>query len=64
MLYPNIEFERIKNRLTRKALAEKLGVSVRTYSRWLEQGAIPAGALVKLAKITAQSIDYLLKGTP
>ncbi len=60
-MFPNIEAERVRLRMSRTYLAELLGVSLRTYSNWMNGTRdIPSSALVKMAKLFHCSTDYLL----
>lgn len=59
----NIEEERVRNRLTQKQVAEKLGVSMRTYCNWIkEETDIPGVALIKLSRMFGTSMDSLMQG--
>ncbi len=59
----NIEAERVRNRLTQKQVAEKLGVSMKTYCNWIkEKTAIPGVALIKLGRMFGTDVDYLMQG--
>lgn len=59
----NIEVERVRNRLTQKQVAGKLGVSMRTYCNWIkEETDIPGVALIKLSRMFGTSMDYLMQG--
>lgn len=57
----NIASERVKAGLEQKDLAEKLGTSVKTVSRW-ENGEVPpyGQKLVAMRELFGCSIDYLL----
>ncbi len=60
-MFPNIEAERVRLRMSRAYLAELLGVSLRTYSNWMNGVRdIPSSALIKMAKLFCCSTDYLL----
>lgn len=60
-MFPNIEAERVRLRMSRTYLAELLGVSLRTYSNWMNGTRdIPSSVLVKMAKLFNCSTDYLL----
>ncbi len=57
--------QRIKNLredmdLTQQAVANKLGVSQRTYSYYENGRLIPVDILIKLADIFSVSLDYML----
>lgn len=59
----NIEAERARNRLTQKQVAEKLGVSMRTYCNWIkEETDIPGVALIKLSRMFGADVSYLMQG--
>lgn len=59
----SIEAERARNRLTKEELAEKLGVSVRTYYNWInEETDVPSTKLMLMSKMFGTDIDYLLEG--
>lgn len=60
VLYPNIEAERARIRLTTAEIAKKLGVTRKTYELWGIKGNIPASALIEMSKIFDCSTDYLL----
>ena len=56
----NIEAERARLRLTREALCQKLGITSKTYSRYINGNPIPSPVLIKMAKLFECSTDYLL----
>ncbi len=59
----NIEAERVRNGLTKEALANKLGVSLKTYYNWVNKEMdIPSSALIQMSIMFKTDIDYLLKG--
>lgn len=59
----SIEAERVRNRLTKEALARQLGVSIKTYYNWInEETDVPSSALLKMSKVFKVDIDYLLAG--
>jgi transcriptional regulator with XRE-family HTH domain len=58
--YPNIEAERARRGLTVEELAEKLGVSRKTYYNWISKGKIPADKVNMLSEMFFVSSDYLL----
>lgn len=60
MKYPNIEAERVRNGLSKDALALELGVTRKTLYNWTSAGNIPQSAVEKMASIFNCSIDYLL----
>lgn len=61
VLYPNMEAERVKRRLTQEDAAKAFGVSRRTYRTWVTTGNIPSGKLEIIAAFYECSYDYLLK---
>lgn len=59
----NIEAERVRNQFTKEELAEKLGVSLKTYYNWInEERDVPSKKLYQMSRIFDTSMDYLLKG--
>jgi len=59
----NIEAERARKRITQAELAEKLGISKRTYYNWInEECDVPSSALLKMSKLFGVEIGYLLEG--
>ncbi len=58
--YPNIEAERARRGLTTEELAEKLGVSRKTYYNWISQGKVPMNKVQQLSELFSVSTDYLL----
>ena len=59
----NIELERIKKKITKKDLADRIGIDVRTYYNWIDEKTdITGKALLKLSKIFGVSIEYLMEG--
>lgn len=60
----NIEAERARLGLSKRELASKLGIGLRTYYYWIdESNDIPSGQLIKMAKLFGTDIDYLLEKT-
>lgn len=60
-MYPNIDAERARNRLSQQDLCEKLQISTRTFRNWMSgKTEIPANALIAMANIFGCPIDYLL----
>lgn len=58
----NIEAERVRNQITKKELAEELGIDVRTYYNWINENAdIPSKKLKQLAEKFQVSMEYLIK---
>lgn len=64
MMYKRIKELRKKNNLTQKEVAEKLEVSLTSYSLY-ESGkrTIPLPVFIKLAKLYNTSIDYIVGDT-
>ncbi len=60
-LYPNIEVERVRRGLSKDEVAEKLGVSRKTYYNWVVKGNIPTRSVKRLAQFFNVSADYLLE---
>lgn len=59
----NVEAERVRNQLTKEEIADKLGVSVKTYYNWInEERDVPSKKLRQMALLFGTSMDYLLKG--
>ena len=63
LLYPNIEAERARKGWSEEELANKLGVSRKTYYNWVKKGKIPMEKIDLLSEIFKVSTDYLL-GVP
>lgn len=60
-MFPNIEAERGRTKISQNYLAEHLGVSLSTLKNWMSgKTDIPAVALIKMSKLWGVSIDYLL----
>jgi DNA-binding transcriptional regulator YiaG len=58
---PNIEVERIRHGLSRTALAEMLGVSLRTVRNWQSgKTEVPLSKLMLMSRVWGVSIDYLI----
>lgn len=59
----NVEAERVRNQLTKEELADKLGVSLKTYYNWInEERDVPSKKLRQMALLFRTSMDYLLVG--
>lgn len=56
----NIEAERGRLQLTKKALSAKLGITQKTYSSYIKGGPIPSDILIQMSKVFGCTIDYLL----
>lgn len=61
LLYPNINAERSRRKLTIEELAKALGVTRKTVYNWMVHGNIPQSKLEKMAEMFDCSIDYLLQ---
>ena len=61
MLYPNINAERSRGRLSISEFAKLLGVTRKTIYNWMMRGNIPQSKLEKMAEMFNCSIDYLLE---
>ena len=61
MLYPNINAERSRRKLTIEELAKALGVTRKTVYNWMVHVNIPQSKLEKMAEMFDCSIDYLLQ---
>ncbi len=62
-MYPNIDAERARHKLTADQLAEKLGVSRKTLYNWIHSGKIPQSKLEEMADMFNVSVDYLLSNS-
>ena len=57
----NIEAERARRRMSKKELAENLGVSLRTYYNWISRKTdIPSTALKKMSEMFGVKMEYLI----
>ena len=56
----NIEAERGRLQLSKKEMSQRVGITVKTYNSYINNGAIPSTILELLHKMTGQPIDYLL----
>lgn len=61
MLYPNINAERSRRKMTIEELAAALGVTRKTVYNWMVRGNIPQSKLEKMSEMFNCSIDYLLQ---
>lgn len=59
----NIEAERARNGMTKTQLSEKLGISLNTYSTYIQGAPIPSDKLIALSELFGVSCDYLLNRT-
>lgn len=56
----NIEAERARLQMTKEQMCAALGVTGKTYNKYISGDMIPSTALEKLREMTGKSIDYLL----
>lgn len=56
----NIEAEQVRNGYTQDAISQKLGVTRKTYRKWIDTGTIPIEKLIALSNLFDYSVDYLL----
>lgn len=56
----NIEAERARAGMTKNELSEKLGISQKTYVKYVNGSPISSDVLEKMAELFNCSIDYLL----
>lgn len=62
VICPNIEKERLRLGMSSEEFAKSLGVLPSIYHSWLSGvNPIPAGALVKMARLCNVRVDYLLE---
>lgn len=59
-MYPNIEAEQARRRMTNEDFAAALGVTRKTIYNWKKSGNIPQGKLEAMADLFNCSTDYLL----
>lgn len=59
-MYPNINAELARHGMQKYELANRLNINRKTLGKWLNNGCIPAHALVKMSEIFGVSTDYLL----
>lgn len=60
----NIEIERVKLELTKGQMAAELGVSDKTYHKYVHGGSIPSSVILKLVGMTGKTAGYLLNLEP
>ena len=53
-MYPNIDAECARNKITLYKLAEMLNVNRKTLGKWLANGSIPANKLLEMSEIFMQ----------
>ncbi len=64
MRYPNIETERIRNKMGKVKFAHSIGSSPATVKNWQSgKTKIPASKIIVMAKFFNVSTDYLLGRT-
>lgn len=57
----NIEAERARRNMSRQQLADFLGVSIKTYTKYINgESSIPSKLLIKMAGEFGCTVDYLL----
>ena len=56
-----MEAERVRSQLTRAEVCKRLGISMATYSRYINGKPIPSDVLLELAGMYKCSVDYLLQ---
>lgn len=60
-VYPNIEAERARMGISKGEMAEKLGVTTKTYYNWQKGiNPVPSTVLIKLSDMSGAKIDFLL----
>ena len=60
MFRANIEAERARLGITKSKMSEELGVTLKTYTGYINGAPIPSAKLEKLRDMTGKTIDYLL----
>lgn len=60
----NIEAERARLGYTKKQMCDALGITGKTYLKYVRGDTIPSGVLIKLHELTGQSMEYLLGLSP
>ena len=56
----NIEAERVRKGLTVEEISAQLGISRKTYSKYVKGSPIPSKVLLQLSSMFSCSVDYLL----
>lgn len=56
----NIEAERARAGMTKNELSEKLGISQKTYGKYVNGSPISSDVLEKMSELFNCSVDYLL----
>lgn len=60
-MFTNIEAERARLKLKQEEVAQKLGITGRTYANYVtEKTPIPSDVLIRMTDLFSCSIDYLL----
>lgn len=62
-MYPNIDAERARKKMSVEDLAHELGIARKTYYNWIKKGKIPQKHLETMAEIFDVSTDYLLSSS-
>ena len=60
----NIEAERARLGFTKAQMCTELGISFKTYDKFVKGDTIPGRALEKLHSMSGKSFDYLLEVSP
>lgn len=60
----NIEAERGRLQMSKTEMCQTLGVTLKTYNRYIRGTTIPSDVLEQLRTLTGCSIDYLLGLSP
>lgn len=56
----NIEAERGRLQFSKTEMCRHLGITLKTYNSYINDGAIPSTILEQLHEMTGKSVDYLL----
>lgn len=56
----NIEAERGRLQLTKEALSQRLGITSKTYNKYIKGTPIPSDVLMNMADLFDCRVDYLL----
>lgn len=56
----NIEAERGRMQLTKEALSQHLGITTKTYNKYIKGTPIPSDVLMCMADLFECRVDYLL----
>lgn len=61
----NIEAERVRNKMGKEELSEKMNISLKTYYNWINESTdIPGTKLLEMGKLFGVSMEYLLTSVP